>query len=179
MGIARWNQRFLEQPEAGPPTPLVVTTAEQLPPGRALDLACGTGRNALWLARQGWSVTAVDGAPAAIATLSGQPVEAILADLEACEYQIEELAWDLIVIAHYLQRNLFAPAKAGLKQGGIMIAIVHIADPGEEPMGYRMSAGELDGYFEGWEILHVHEGDPTDLQYRHRCTEIAARKPGY
>jgi tellurite methyltransferase len=177
MGIARWNQRFLEQPEAGPPTPLVVTTAEQLPPGRALDLACGTGRNALWLAQQGWDVTAVDGAPAAIAALSG--VTAILADLESGDYQIEEAAWDLIVIAHYLQRDLFAPAKAGLKPGGFMIAIVHIADPGQEPVGYRMNAGELTDYFKGWEILHVHEGDPTDLQYRHRCTEIAARKPGY
>src|ERR1700744_2426879 len=112
MGIARWNQRFLEQPKAGPPLPLVVAIAEQLPRSRALDLACGTGRNALWLARQGWDVTAVDGAPAAIASRSGVP--ASLADLEAGEYQVEESAWDLIVITYYLQRDLFEPAKAGL-----------------------------------------------------------------
>jgi SAM-dependent methyltransferase len=130
MGIARWNQRFLEQPEAGPPLPLVVTTAEQLPPGRALDLACGTGRNALWLAQQGWSVTAVDGAPAAIAALSG--VTAILADLETGEYRIAESAWDLIVITYYLQRDLFEPAKAGLLPGGTLIAIALLTEAGED-----------------------------------------------
>jgi tellurite methyltransferase len=179
MGIARWNQRFLERPEAGPPTPLVQDIAKKLPAGRALDLACGTGRNALWLTRQGWSVTAVDGAPAAIAALTGQPVEAIVADLEAGEYRIEEAAWDLIVIAHYLQRDLFARAKTGLKPGGVMISIVHIMDPCEEPAGYTMRPGELSGYFEGWEILHLREGDSNDLLYRRRSAEIAARKPGH
>jgi tellurite methyltransferase len=170
MGIARWNQRFLEQPEAGPPTPLVVITAEQLPPGRALDLACGTGRNALWLAKQGWDVTAVDGAPAAIAALSS--VTAILADLEAGEYQIAESAWDLIVITYYLQRDLFEPAKAGLRPGGTLIAIALITEPGEEPKAHRLCPGELVRYFDGWKILHEAESS-----HGTRVAEVVACKP--
>ena len=42
------------------PTHLLVETARMLTPGRALDLACGSGRNAIWLAEHGWQVTAVD-----------------------------------------------------------------------------------------------------------------------
>jgi tellurite methyltransferase len=172
MGIARWNQRFLEQPEAGPPLPLVAATAEGLMPGRALDLACGTGRNALWLAQRGWDVTAVDGAPAAIATLSG--VKAIQADLEAGEYHIEQSAWDLILITYYLQRDLFEPAKAGLRPGGTLVAISLITEPGEAPAAYRLCPGELIGYFGGWEILHRRETSEGT-----RCAEVVARKPGH
>ena len=49
--------------------PLLVETATSLPPGRALDLACGTGHNALWMAQHGWSVTALDGSATAIEIL--------------------------------------------------------------------------------------------------------------
>src|SRR5438270_12402266 len=122
MDIRGWDQRYRlgERPaeDLDPrPTPLVVTTAKQVPPGKALDLACGTGRNALWLAEQGWSVTAVDGAPTAIEILQrrasdrGLHVDARVADIESGGYQIEPSTWDLIAISYYLQRDLFEPAK--------------------------------------------------------------------
>src|SRR5438094_2470314 len=70
MDIREWDERYRSEDEPEPaPTPLLVKTAERLQPGRALDLACGTGRNALWLAEHDWNVTAVDGAPSAIGTL--------------------------------------------------------------------------------------------------------------
>jgi tellurite methyltransferase len=177
MDQARWNQRYLEDPDIGPPTPLLQTIAGNLAPGRALDLACGKGRNALWLAQQGWNVTAIDGAPAAIAALNGSPVTAILADLNADEYKIEPSVWDLILIAYYLQRNLFEPAKAGLKPGGILIVIVHTVEPGEESTDRRVKPGELLSYFEGWEILHQYEGQPNDFPHRRRSAELVARRP--
>jgi len=78
MDLNDWNKRYrlrerpAEDLEAAP-TPLLVETASALAPGKAprkaLDLACGAGRNALWLAEHGWEVTAVDGAPAAIEIL--------------------------------------------------------------------------------------------------------------
>jgi 2-polyprenyl-3-methyl-5-hydroxy-6-metoxy-1,4-benzoquinol methylase len=77
----RSSQRPAEDLEAAP-NPLLIETAQRLTPGKALDLACGTGRNALWLAEHGWSVTAVDGSPAAIEILrqraseKGIPVDA-------------------------------------------------------------------------------------------------------
>jgi SAM-dependent methyltransferase len=162
--------------ESRPPVPLLGAIANTLPPGRALDLACGRGRNALWLAQQGWTVTAVD---AEIASLKDQPITAIAADLEAGEYQIEEAAWDLIVISYYLQRDLFEPAKAGLKPGGIILAIVLTSEPGEDPKPHQLRPGELAHYFADCEILHHYEGPPHDDSRHKRITEIAARKPAH
>src|SRR6266850_6468370 len=99
MEIRSWDERYSSGERAAEdidaaPTPLLVEAAKRLTPGKALDLACGAGRNALWLAEQGWSVTAVDGAPAAIeivrkkASERGLTVDARVADLEKREYRI-------------------------------------------------------------------------------------------
>ena len=66
MDICGWEERYRLEDFELAPTALVVETTKAAAPGKALDLACGTGRNALWPAEQGWSVTAVDGAPGAI-----------------------------------------------------------------------------------------------------------------
>ena len=184
MDIRAWDERYRSEDEsASEPMPLLRDTAAQLPPGRALDLACGSGRNALWLAEQGWSVTAVDGAPAAIEILRARAsrravnVDARVADLEKHEYSIERSAWDLIAIGYYLQRDLFEPAKSGVAPGGLLLAIVHITEPAEEPTYKRMIPGELKRYFEDWKILHYYEGKPKDPEHRRPVAEIVARRP--
>src|SRR5579863_6524651 len=117
MGIHDWNERYrrrdrpAEDLDAGP-TPLLVAAASKLVPGKALDLACGAGRNTIWLAEHGWQVTAVDGAPAAIEILriraeeSGLKINAVVGDLEKDEFRIDPSHWDLVAICYYLQRNL-------------------------------------------------------------------------
>ena len=188
MEINHWDRRYRSGERAAEdldaaPTPLLVETARKLVPGKALDLACGTGRNALWLAGQGWRVTAVDGSPVAIETLRsraserGMIVNTRVADLEHFEYQVEPSSWDLIGICYYLQRDLFEPAKQGVAPGGILVSIVHITEPGEEPTGHRLRHGELERYFQGWEILHRREGRPNDTAHQRSVAEIVARRP--
>jgi SAM-dependent methyltransferase len=153
----------------GPPSPLLVETAQKLKPGRALDLACGAGRNAIWLAEQGWQVTAVDRSPSAI-----PKVDTHVADLEKHEFQIAEASWDLIVVSLYLQRDLFESIKRGLKPGGVALVIVLLMEPGHEQSLFRAQPGELAKYFEGWEISHYYEGKSSD---HHRAVaEIVATK---
>jgi tellurite methyltransferase len=187
MDIRGWDERYrtgqraAEDLEAAP-NPLLIETAKRLQPGTALDLACGTGRNALWLAEQGWNVTAVDGAPTAIEILrqraaeKGIHVDVRVAYLESGEYRIEPSTWDLVAICYYLQRDLFEPAKRGVAPGGVLLAIAHIAEPGEEPTYKRLRSGELASYFQGWEILHYYEGKPNDAAQQQRSVaEIVAR----
>ncbi len=188
MDVQGWNERYrsrersAEDLEASA-TPLVVNTASKLKPGRALDLACGSGRNAIWLAEHGWNVTAVDGASAAIAVLRERTgdknlkVDAHVADLRNSGFVIERNAFDLVVICYYLQRDLFGPAKAGVRPGGALLAIVHMTEGDEQPTEHRLRLGKLSGYFKGWEILHSYEGPPEDTAHRRAVAEIVARKP--
>src|SRR5437763_770102 len=130
----RWNQRYRtkEGNYSGHPTPLVIDAATRMQPGKALDLACGTGRNALWLAAHGWEVTAVDGSDVAIEILNaaasdqGLPIRCVRADLESGEYEIQPAAWDLVVMSYYLQTELFQPAFEGLRPGGALVIIVNL-----------------------------------------------------
>src|SRR5579884_2402206 len=137
MDVRGWDERYRSRERAkedvdAEPTPLVINTAKTFRPGKALDLACGAGRNAIWLAQSGWTVTAVDGAAAAIdllrakATLLGLSIEARVADLQAGAVDIGESEWDLLMMCYYLQRDLFEPAKRAVKPGAVVLAIVHI-----------------------------------------------------
>jgi SAM-dependent methyltransferase len=183
MDLAAWNERYLarrreDEDFGSEPARLLVETAEELEPGRALDLACGTGRNALWLARQGWNVTAVDGSEAAIQTLrerareSGLTVDARVADLQKCEFEIGEAQWDLVAMCYYLQRNLFDALKRGLKPGGRLVLIAHTIEAGETATETRLEAGELRRYFSHERILHYREGMPRDSAHRRAVAEV-------
>ena len=186
MEIRDWNKRYRQRERPAEdldaaPTPLLIETAEAMAPGKALDLACGAGRNALWLAEHGWEVTAVDGADAAIEILRtraserGLKINAVVADLEKGEFEIEPSRWDLVAMCYYLQRNLFEPAKHGVAPGGILISIVHMTEPGEQDVPHRLRPGQLEQYFTGWEILHRYEGKATDSAHRRAVAEIVAR----
>ena len=197
MEIQYWEKRYRSRERAtedlqAAPSPLLMETIERLTrdsrlaasanrPRRALDFACGAGRNALWLAEQGWNVTAVDGSAAAMAILReraaerGVNLDARVADLERDEFPIERAAWDLVAILYYLQRNLFAAAKRGVAPGGVLIGIVHITEPGEEPTAHRLRRGELETYFAGWEIVHYYEGASRDPAHQRPVAEIVAR----
>jgi tellurite methyltransferase len=188
MDISLWDERYRTGAHAASdfntePSPLLVATASRLPAANALDLASGTGRNALWLAAHGWNVTAVDGSATAIDILRQRAaahhldIDTRIANLEQHQYAITPSAWELILMCYYLQRDLFEPAKKGTVPGGIFISIVHITEPGEEPTGHRLRPGELAHYFHDWEIIHYREGVPNDPVHKRACAEIVARRP--
>ena len=182
MDLAGWEQRYRSQEvtSESAPHPSLVEAANSMPPGRALDLACGPGRNALWLAQRGWSVTAVDGSAAAIEILRGRAehadvqIDAQVADLEKTGFTIAPARYDLIAMCYYFQRGLLEQCKRGLVFGGVMVAIALLIEPSKESSPFRLRPGELRGYFADWEILHDREG--TDA-WQHTVAELVARIP--
>ena len=163
MSIEQWNERYRAGEQLfTEPSPLVTRFSRQLETGHALDLACGAGRNSLYLAEQCWRVTAVDGSPLAIEIFRERArerklvIDARVADLEHSEFEIEPGAHDLICDCYYLQRSLIPKMKSGLKPAGIIIAIVHLED---------------------WKILHEYEGKSREACHQRPVAELVAQKP--
>lgn len=146
MGSADWNERYKETPSLWG-TRANVFVAEVFggsEPGRALDLACGEGRNALWLAERGWRVTAVDFSSAALAKARAEAgersvtVEWVEADLTG--YHPEPGAFDAVVIAYlHLPEPSRTPILRGaadaLAPGGTLLVVGHDATNPAEGVG--------------------------------------------
>jgi SAM-dependent methyltransferase len=131
-----WDRRYgeVESLWARRPNRWLVAELESLPPGRALDLACGEGQNATWLAERGWRVVAVDFSGVALAKARrraedvGMDVDFVEADL--VEYEPEPAAHDLVVVL-FLQipaderRLVLGRAAKALAPGGTLLLIGH------------------------------------------------------
>jgi tellurite methyltransferase len=185
--VADWNERYSRREHViKEPMPLLARVVDKLKPGRALDVACGTGRHAIFLAERGWQVTAVDGSDVgielatAIAGERGVEVDWRVSDLERGEFEIEVEAYDLIAVFYYLPRNLFQQIRAGVRPGGLFVAAIHMVDeaPDLKPMNpeFLLNPGELRAEFSGWEILHDYEGTPTEAGHKRRSAEIVAKR---
>jgi SAM-dependent methyltransferase len=139
MTSAEWNQRYAatELVWSAGPNEFLVREMGDLPPGRALDLATGEGRNAVWLARQGWRVTGVDfsdvalGKAQQIAALAGVDIEWVRADV--VEYEPEPAGFDLVAILYlHLEpperRRVLGHASAAVAPGGTLLIVGHDLD---------------------------------------------------
>ena len=128
-----WDQRYegAELAWSAEPNLFLPPLVEGLEPGKALDIACGEGRNAIWLARQGWEVTAVDFSPVGIEKAwqlsDGVEVEWVVADVTLYE---PTTTFDLVVVfyLHVLPEDLAAVmqmATEALAPGGTLFAVGH------------------------------------------------------
>lgn len=135
MKAADWDARYAERPLvwSAEPNRFVERELAALPPGRALDLACGEGRNALWLASLGWEVRGLDFSTVAIERGAQRAAEAGLeVDLRVGDVLElgEEAAWDLVLLS-YLQlpppgrRTVLGASVRALAPGGTLLLVAH------------------------------------------------------
>src|SRR5450432_2672535 len=127
-----------------PPAHELIQNLNGLPPGCALDLACGRGRHSVWLRDRGWAVTAVD---LAIEPIDG--VTCIHTDLERGEFAIEAGRWDLIVCWLYWQEDLLASIANGVRPGGV------VALAGKTSGRFATSLDRYRQAFAGWEEIQA------------------------
>lgn len=134
MDAAGWNTRYAESPHVWSLTPnvFVVEHARELEPGRALDLAAGEGRNAVWLAERGWSVTAVDfsevGLDKGRRRSGSSAVSWVQADVT--EWIPPQAGFELVVICYLHlpereRRIVHRRAADAVAQGGVLLVIGH------------------------------------------------------
>jgi SAM-dependent methyltransferase len=136
MDARDWDQRWLDKRlhAHGEASPVVLAALEGLRPGRALDLGCGSGRHAVWLAEHGWRVTAVDFAPEALRQARGRAaevgVEVDWLEADLVEYEPREGAFDLVLVAYlhvpaHERGAILAKAEAAVAPGGTLLLVGH------------------------------------------------------
>jgi SAM-dependent methyltransferase len=126
------------------------------PPGSALDVACGAGRNLRWLAQAGWRVTGVDRDAAATAPLQSL-AKIVDADIENGPWPFDGQQFDLVVVCNYLWRPLFDTIKSAVKPGGSLVW--ETFSDGQQTIGrpsrpdFLLQRGELLRICHDWRIV--------------------------
>jgi SAM-dependent methyltransferase len=136
MSSEAWNRRYAgrELLWTAQPNRFLVAEAGDLPPGRALDVACGEGRNAVWLAERGWDVTGVDFSDVALEKARelarSRNVEARWVQADLLDYRPEPRAFDLVLV-FYLQvpaaerREIVRAVAEGVAANGTLLLVGH------------------------------------------------------
>jgi SAM-dependent methyltransferase len=167
---ARWDKQHESTHGSAEPSvflrEIFAAEAWPIPRGRALDLACGKGRNALFLAERGFTVVAADISPIALEEGRRRAAEKNLAvtwqqaDLD--RIQLSEDAYDLVVNFNFLQRSLIPQIKAALRVGGYIIFETYLID--QPAIGhpknpaYLLQHNELLNWFLDYRVLCYREG---------------------
>ncbi|MCC7371905.1 MAG: methyltransferase domain-containing protein [Chloroflexi bacterium] len=190
----RWNRRYADRLEqrdyAFEPSRWLLEIADQLRPpradARALDLACGGGRNAVWLAERRWTVDAWDLSDVGLAILSreideraarGAPVEVYPQQIDLDTATIPEGVYDLVLNILFLDRRLWPQLAASLRPGGLLVFQTFVDAPGgrtsEVSPEHLLQSGEPRAAFEalGLETLSYDEAGERS------SARLLARKP--
>ncbi len=136
MDRQAWDERYATEELVwkGDPNRFLVDAVDALAPGRALDVACGEGRNAVWLASKGWRVTGVDfsgtGLAKARRLAADRGVEVTYVQADVVEWVPPEASFDLVVVMYLhlpaeQRRRALAHACVALAPGGTVLVVGH------------------------------------------------------
>jgi tellurite methyltransferase len=189
---ASWNKKYSEGSHSSlEPDPFLVSAYEEFvadrPPGAVLDVAGGVGRHAIWLAKRGWRTRLIDisnvgiglaekNASSALGPVAKEfLITAEVADLNSVQDFGRE-QYDLVLVFHYLQRELFPALLDAIKLGGILIYKTYtteqktFAGGPSHPM-FLLEPNELLNAFSSLRVLHYHE-----TVQKKGVAELVARK---
>lgn len=176
-----WDEKWSQERDKPPSVcSLLFKYQSQLSGGRALDVACGLGQNAIWLAQRGYEVDAVDISPVALARArteaqrAGVQINFVQADLTTGALPADK--YDVIVVRRFLERSLLPALPRALAPGGWLFYETfnqrkHITDR-DFPDAYLVQDGELLRAFGDLNVLESgdHGGERGEISW------IVARK---
>lgn len=179
----KWDERYRAQ-ETLPrrdPSPFLAETLGLIPTGRALDVACGAGRNALLLAEAGFTVDGFDVSPVGVeqarteARLRDLDVRFEVVDLDTAT--LEERAYRLITVFRYMNRPLWPRLVEALTPDGWLVMEIHLQTPlpvsGPAPGPWRAEPNELLHAFRALRIVRYEEVVETSDREPDTATAVA------
>ncbi len=150
----KWDSRYAANLGGSEPSIILTDYSGLASCGNALDIACGNGRNSLFLAKQGFIVDAVDISTVATNYLAGcdPKIHVIRQDID--DWTIPRNRYQLIVNIRFLDRRLFPMIKDGLRPGGVLIFESFIDKKKDE---YCLKQNELLHAFQSFHIVYYEE----------------------
>jgi SAM-dependent methyltransferase len=188
--MVEWDERFErgQYPRAPEPAALLRRYVEATPAGRALDVAAGTGRNAVFLADRGYRVDALDASRAGLEITRDRARDRGVADRLACvqadvpSYGFPSGTYDLVTISFYRAVDRFPDIKAALADGGLIFVEHHVrttepVSSGPDGDRYRYAANELLHSMLDLTVLRYEEGiEPRSDGRTAAVARVVARK---
>ncbi len=187
---AKWDQAYAACAEVEPePAAVLSQHAHLLPPaGAALDVACGLGGNALFLARKGLRVSAWDISPVALAKLAamagplGLKIQTQARDVATVAFPHE--AFDVITVSHFLDRSLPDALVDSLKPGGLLFYQTYLREKlnsaGPRNPEYLLGENELLSLFGALRVVYYREegrvGDHLTVGDRNEASFIGQKR---
>jgi len=165
----RWNEKYLVASMPKETSEILKVHSNLAHKGRALDIACGMGRNTHYLADNGFEVDAVDFSDYALKQVrDADNIHKIDTDLD--EYVFQEDHYELIIKVNYLDRKMFPHIIKALKKGGIFIYETFVKTPSGEGYhnptnpDFHLDLQELPKAFSELEIVYYEEKDAINLR---------------
>lgn len=187
---SRWDARYATGgQDIGGPNPLVAAALSDLAAGRAVDLGAGSGRHAIWLARQGWRVQAVDFSEVGIARgeqtarAEGLEIDWVVDDARTWA-PTDAASLDLVLVSHlHLPVDVLARATGWLAAGGHLVVVAHsernlnegVGGPSDPALLY--SPADLRAATGGLDILRLEELSRSTDSGRIIEAVLVARRP--
>ena len=180
-----WDERYDQESDSSKePSLFLKKQIRELPRGKALDLAMGTGRNAIFMAENSYVVDGIDSSEVAVekvrsfAQRESLPIHAKQADLT--NYQILENTYDVILNFYFLERSLFPHIMKGLKQGGMLLFETYTIEQPEygrpHNPAYLLKPNELLQSFINLHIIYYHERIDKQKGGTKAITSLLAQK---
>ena len=168
----KWDGRYRDGAYADRthPSALLVEWIDRIPPGRALDVACGAGRNALLLAERGFQVDAVDISSVALSQLEQAAAQRHL-NIKCTEHDLDEpielrSGYQLILVIRFVDLPLIRHLTELLAPGGFLVCEEHLVTDAEvigpSSAAFRVAPGELVDVAQGLQVEYVREGLVTE-----------------
>ena len=170
----KWDARYSKDLGNTEPSSILMKYCFLSSVGKALDIACGNGRNSIFLAEKGFVVDAVDISRVATEQLAGrrQNINAICTDLDT--WNVQPNNYELIVNIRFLERRLFPMIHDGLKPGGLLIFESFLDGIRET---YRLKQNELLRAFHSFQIVYYEEKKAQHAEKFQRIASLVAIKP--
>ncbi|WGI17339.1 class I SAM-dependent methyltransferase [Methanonatronarchaeum sp. AMET-Sl] len=185
---SEWNERYKKgRHRREDPSPFLSKKIEKLTTGNALDIACGAGRNSIYLAEKGYQVDAIDLSSEALKIAQKRArekkVEVNWIHTDVLKYDIESEKYDLITLSyfHIKDENQIQKIINGLKKGGYLIWESHIKadieiDIGPETDEVRYERGQLLSLLKPLTVIEYIEKIEETIQGKRAIVKVLARK---